>query len=140
MAGEFLANHLETSFEKIDYKTDPEGGISLPVPPFFMFFSSQVLIETQPVPGSEIVVKSRSVKRNGKTRGGWGETFFSPPPPPFPSRARLIFALLVLIRPHYIYYLRAWHRLPETRFRNPLLSESCLTHFTVIGQDMENLS
>lgn len=46
VAGEFLANHLETSFEKIDYKTDPEGGISLPVPPFFMFFSSQVLIET----------------------------------------------------------------------------------------------
>ena len=37
-----------------------------------------------------------------KTRGGWGETFFSPPPPPFPSRARLIFALLVLIRPHSI--------------------------------------
>ena len=31
-----------------------------------------------------------------KTRGGWGET-----PPPFPSRARLIFALLVLIRSHY---------------------------------------
>jgi len=31
-----------------------------------------------------------------KTRGGWGE-----PPPPFPSRARHIFALLVLIRPHY---------------------------------------
>ena len=38
-----------------------------------------------------------------KTRGGWGETghFFSPPPPPFPSCARLIFALVVLIRPHY---------------------------------------
>ena len=30
-----------------------------------------------------------------KMRGGWGETVFSPPPPPFPSRARLIFALLV---------------------------------------------
>ena len=27
-------------------------------------------------------------------------TFFSPPPPLFPSRARLIFALLVLISPH----------------------------------------
>ena len=27
--------------------------------------------------------------------------FFSPPPPPYPSRARLICALLVLIRPHY---------------------------------------
>ena len=27
--------------------------------------------------------------------------FFSPPPPPFPTRARLIFALVFLIRPHY---------------------------------------
>ena len=36
-------------------------------------------------------------KKNAKNARG----FFSPPPPPFPSRARLIFALLVLIRPHY---------------------------------------
>ena len=65
----------------------------------------------------EIVVKSSSVKRNAKNARGLGKDrappcpFFPPPPHPFPSRARLIFALLVLIRPHYIYYLRAWHRL-----------------------------
>ena len=45
--------------------------------------------------------KSFRWKEMRKTRGGWGETFFSPSLPPFPSRARLIFALLVLIRPHY---------------------------------------
>ena len=46
----------------------------------------------QPVPGSKIVLKStRSVKRNAKTRGGWGKT----------SSARLILAVLVLIRPYY---------------------------------------
>ena len=64
-----------------------------------------------PVPGSKIVVKSRSVKRckkkcekraeAGERQGGGSLSFFSPPLPPFPSRARLIFALLVLIRPHY---------------------------------------
>ena len=50
------------------------------------------------------MVKSRSVKRNAKNARGLGRDslpFFSPPPPPFPSRARLIFALLALIRPHY---------------------------------------
>ena len=64
-----------------------------------------------PVPGSKIVVKSRSVKRckkkcekraeAGERQGGGSLSFFSPPLLPFPSRARLIFALLVLIRPHY---------------------------------------
>ena len=50
-----------------------------------------------------MVVKSRSVKRNAKNARGLGRdrAFFSPPPPPFPSCARLIFALVVLIRPHY---------------------------------------
>ena len=56
------------------------------------------------------MVKSRSVKLSKKKcekRAGTGKRqagslpFFSPPPPPFPSRAYLIFALLVLIRPHY---------------------------------------
>jgi len=37
-------------------------------------------------------------KRNAKNARGWGETFFLQPPSPFPSRARLIFALLVLIK------------------------------------------
>ena len=41
-------------------------------------------------------------KKKCEKRAGAGERrpFFSPPPSPF-SRARLIFALLVLIRPHY---------------------------------------
>ena len=49
-----------------------------------------------------MVVKSRSVKRNTKNaRGLWRDraAFSLPPPPPFASRASLIFALLVLIRP-----------------------------------------
>ena len=46
-----------------------------------------------------MVVESRSVT----------EEMRKTPPPPFPSRARLIFALLVLMFP--LYYLRAWHRL-----------------------------
>ena len=41
-----------------------------------------------------------------KTRGGWGETFFPPPPPLSKSRASYF-------RPPY--YLRAWHRLMESR-------------------------
>ena len=44
----------------------------------------------------EMVVESRSVIRNVKNARG-----LPLPPPPFPSRARLIFALLVLIRSHY---------------------------------------
>ena len=56
-------------------------------------------VSAKPVPGYEIVVKSRSVKRNAKNARGLGRD--RAPPPPFPSRARLIFALLVLIRPHY---------------------------------------
>ena len=53
------------------------------------------------------MVKSSSVKRNAKNAQGLGRDrappcpFFPPPPHSFPSRARLIFALLVLIRPHY---------------------------------------
>ena len=85
----------------------------------------------QPVPGSEIVVKSSSVKRNAKNARGLGKDrappcpFFPPPPHPFPSRARLIFALLVLIRPHYIYYLRAWHRLRYCAFYQQHSNLSC---------------
>jgi len=52
-----------------------------------------------PVPGSKIVVKSRPVKRNAKNARGLGRN--RAPPPTFPSRRSLIFALLVLIRPHY---------------------------------------
>ena len=67
-----------------------------------------------------MVVESRSVIRNAKNARVLGRDraalpFFPPPSPPFPSRARLIFALLVLIRSQYtiweLYYLRAWHRL-----------------------------
>ena len=47
-----------------------------------------------------MVVESRSVIRNAKNARGLGRdrAFFPPPSPPFPSRARLIFALPVLIR------------------------------------------
>ena len=53
-----------------------------------------------------------------KTRGDWGETgpFLPPPPSPFPSRARLIFALLISAFP--LYYLRAWHRLRSKSLGN----------------------
>ena len=44
----------------------------------------------KPVPGSAMVVETCSVIRNAKNARG-----------PFPSRARLIFALLLLIRSHY---------------------------------------
>ena len=43
------------------------------------------------------MVKSRSVTRNAKNARGLGRDRALP----FPTRARLIFALLVLIRPHY---------------------------------------
>ena len=46
---------------------------------------------------------SRSVIRNarGLGRDRAALPFFPPPSPPFPSRPRLTFALLVLIRSHY---------------------------------------
>ena len=44
---------------------------------------------------SEIVVRSRSVKRNAKKARGLATA-------PFPKSRALIFALLVVIRPHYI--------------------------------------
>ena len=56
--------------------------------------------------------KSFSNKKCEK-RTGAGET---PPPPPFPSRARLIFAFL---SSHYVYYLRAWHRLGGNTINYP---------------------
>ena len=46
-----------------------------------------------------MVVESRSVIRNAKNARGLGRD--RAPSPPFPSRARLIFALLVLTRSHY---------------------------------------
>ena len=62
------------------------------------------------VPGSKIVVKSLSVKRNAKNARELERN--RAPPPTFPSSASLIVALPVLVRPHYILlYLRAWHRL-----------------------------
>ena len=42
-----------------------------------------------------------------KTRGGWGETFFSPPPPRFPSPTLVLF----FWNTSALYYLRSWHRL-----------------------------
>ena len=59
--------------------------------------------------GEESFNKKDGVKRNAKNARGLTLTLtltlspsFPPPPPHFPGRARLIFALLVLIRPHYI--------------------------------------
>ena len=59
----------------------------------------------------QIVMFSRAVKSDAKTRGGWGErrrSHFFPSTTPFPDRAHLIFAWLVSRRPCY---LRAWYRL-----------------------------
>ena len=74
--------------------------------------------------------KSFCIKKCEK-RTGAGET---PPPPPFPSRARLIFAFL---SSHYVYYLRAWHRLggntKTTRVKtweNVILSRSLPLYLT----------
>ena len=52
--------------------------------------------------GEKSFSKKKCEKRAGAgERQGHFFPFFSPQPPPFSSRARLIFALLVLIRPHY---------------------------------------
>ena len=66
------------------------------LPQWLQNISCTVVRETGvawPVPGSKIVVKSGSVKRNAKNSRGLGRDS--------PSRTRLIFALRVLIRPHY---------------------------------------
>ena len=65
-----------------------------------------------PVPGSKIVMKSRSVKRckkkcekragAGERQGGGSHLIFLAATAPFPKTcASGIFALLVLVRPHY---------------------------------------
>ena len=74
-------------------------------------------MESQPVPGSKIVVKSRSVKRRKKKcekRAGAGERHFSRCHRPFPkSRASYFRSARFNTSPPY--YLRAWHRLMESR-------------------------
>ena len=59
-----------------------------------------------PVPGSEIVVKSRSVKRNGKTR--------ITVPALFP-KSRASYFRFAGFNMSALYYLRAWHRLWKLR-------------------------
>ena len=74
-------------------------------------------MESQPVPGSKIVVKSRSIKRRKKKcekRAGAGERHFSRCHRPFPkSRASYFRSARFNTSPPY--YLRAWHRLMESR-------------------------
>ena len=61
----------------------------------------------QPVPGSEIVVKSRSVKRNAKNARRLGRDTA-----PFPkSRASYFRFRFARFNTSALYYLRAWHRL-----------------------------
>ena len=48
-----------------------------------------------------MVVESRSVIKNAKNARGLGRDRAAAAAPPFPSRTRLIFALLVLIRSRY---------------------------------------
>ena len=51
-----------------------------------------------------------------KTRGGWRETgHFSRRHRPLSQVVRVLISLLILS--HYVYYLRAWHRLGEKRKR-----------------------
>ena len=74
-------------------------------------------MESQPVPGYKIVAKSRSVKRRKKKcekRAGAGERHFSRCHRPFPkSRASYFRSARFNTSPPY--YLRAWHRLMESR-------------------------
>ena len=90
----------DKSFENITLFLDQ-------LPLKIQFTKEKRTLKTQPVPGSETLVKRRSVKRNAKNALGLGRDraaslpFFPPPTSPFPSRSRLIFALLVLIRPRY---------------------------------------
>ena len=65
------------------------------------------------MPGSEIVVKSRSVKRNAKNARGLGRD-------PFP-KSRASYFRFARFNTSALYYLRAWHRLASrARERNPL--------------------
>ena len=72
------------------------------------------------------MVKSRSVKRNAKNTRGLGRdrAFFSPPPPPFPSYARLIFTLVVLIRPHFFNTEAFSLRIHELNMKSGFLSSN----------------
>ena len=87
---------------------------------------------SQPVPGSEIVVKVKSRSKirkrtgagerrdkNGRKRvvkkmltGSLSLPFFPPPPPPLPRRARLFSLCSFNTSP--LYHLRAWHRLESS--------------------------
>ena len=63
----------------------------------------------QPVPGSEIVVKSRSVKRNAKNATA-----------PF-LKSRASYFRFARFNTSALYYLRAWHRLkPERQCRTTI--------------------
>ena len=74
-------------------------------------------MESQPVPGSNIMVKSRSVKRRKKKcekRAEAGERHFSRRHRPF-SKSRASYFRSARFDTSPPYYLRAWHRLMESR-------------------------
>ena len=84
------------------------------------------------------MVKRRSVKRNAKNALGLGRDraaslpFFPPPTSPFPSRSRLIFALLVLIRPRYT----IWE--PGTGYWKPCFWVEKRTRYLNVNQAAKN--
>ena len=77
------------------------------------------VVQMYPVPGSKIVVKSRSVKRCKKKcekRAGAGEKLspiFPEATAPFP-KSRASYFRSARFNTSSLYYLRAWHRLVYT--------------------------
>ena len=68
----------------------------------------QISLKAQPVPGSEIVVKSRVVKRNAKNARGLAATV------PF-HKSRASYFRFARFNTSALYYLTAWHRLLQAR-------------------------
>ena len=85
------------------------------------------------LPGSKMVVESRSVIRNAKNARGLGR---DRPAPPFPSRARLIFALLVLIRSHYTIWGPGWRI--DRPMPGPFLAPPPKPRKSALGRSCEN--
>ena len=88
----------------------------------------------QPVPGSEMVVESRSVKRKAKNARGLGRDraaavspIFPAATAPFPMSCASYFRF-ARFNTFPLYYLRAWHRLHRKRLIRPLKHKSKLCH------------
>ena len=80
-----------------------------------------LLMELQPVPGSKMVVKSRSVKSNAKNARGLGRDRAAEPVSIFPTatasfpKSRASYFRFARFNTSPLYYLRAWHRLMELK-------------------------